>query len=270
MFRQRLLTALVLVPLVLLAIYYANVWLFGSVVLVFVAIGGWEWTQLVPINSLLKKCIFIFALLVAAGFSDYLIRYGLIGGLFLWLLILFAVLTYPTSQSVWGHRSLVGGACLLLLPLFASSFVAIYQHEQGKNLIIYLLCLVWATDTGAYLIGKRWGCTKLIPLVSPGKTVEGALSGFLLAMLVALIGYFYFKPNSGVIWCLVAVGTALISMLGDLFISMLKRRSKLKDTGHIFPGHGGVLDRLDSLIAASPLFYYGLSFLVIGRTLSGS
>ena len=101
--------------------------------------------------------------------------------------------------------------------------------------------------------------------MSPGKTVEGALGGFLLTMLVATIAYFYFNPPAMVNWYAIAVGTTLISMLGDLFISMLKRRCKLKDTGHVFPGHGGVLDRLDSLIAAAPFFYFGLSFLTIGR-----
>lgn len=265
MFRQRLLTFLVLVPLVLLAIYYANMWAFGSVVLLFVVVGGWEWTQLVPINSLMSKFLFILALLLVVGYSMHELHYWLICGLVLWVLNLLAVLTFPASQTFWGHRVLVGGSCLLLLPLFANSMIAIFQHTQGRQLITYILCLVWATDTGAYLAGKYWGCNKLIPRVSPGKTVEGTLGGFLLAMLVAIIGYYYFKPHSAVIWYAVAVGTALISMLGDLFISMLKRRSKLKDTGHLFPGHGGVLDRIDSLIAALPLFYYGLPFVVIGQ-----
>ena len=265
MFRQRLLTALVLVPLVLLAIYYANIWLLGSVVLLLIVIGGWEWTQLIPIHSLTSKFVFMAALLLMVGLSAQGLNYWLLGGLVVWGLILFSVLTFPASQALWGHRILVGGACLFLLPLSVNAVAEIYQHTQGKNLVVYLLCLVWATDIGAYLAGKRWGCHKLIPLVSPGKTVEGTLGGFSLAMLVAIIGYLYFNPLSAVIWFSVAVGTTLISMLGDLFISMLKRRSKLKDTGHIFPGHGGVLDRIDSLIAALPLFYFGLSFMVIGR-----
>ncbi len=265
MFRQRLLTALVLVPLVLFAIYYANMWLLGAVIFFLVGVGGWEWSQLIPIDSLPNRIIFILVVLFVAGLSVHWFHFWLVVGLVVWAFILLAVLTFPMSQAVWGYRGLVGGASLLLLPLFASSLAAIYQHAQGKHLIVYLLCLVWATDTGAYLAGKRWGCTKLIPLVSPGKTVEGAVSGFLLAMLVALIGYFCIHPYSAVIWFVVAAGTALMSMLGDLFISMLKRRSKLKDTGHVFPGHGGVLDRLDSLIAALPLFYFGLSFLGISQ-----
>lgn len=258
MFRQRLLTTLFLVPLVLLAIYYANVWVLSSIVVILLLLGGWEWAQLVPINQLLSKLMFLLLLLCLTWLSVRWFHYWLFGGLVLWGLIILAILSFPASQAFWGHRFLVAAACLILLPLFASSLAALYQHTQGKDLIVYLLCLVWATDIGAYLVGKRWGVHKLIPLVSPGKTLEGSLGGFLLAMLVAIIAHCYFKPPSAGIWYAIAVGTILISMVGDLFFSMLKRRRKLKDTGHIFPGHGGVLDRLDSLIAALPLFYCGL------------
>lgn len=261
MFRQRLLTSLILVPLVLFAIYYANIWVLRGMVLFLAAIGAWEWTQLIPIKQLTNKIVFLLLLLFTTGISGYYFDAWLYVGLLVWVGILFAVLSFPASQPIWGHRLIVAGLCLLLLPLFTNTLVGVYQHMQGKSLIVYLLCLVWATDIGAYLVGKSWGRYKLIPKVSPGKTVEGCLGGFILAMLVAIIGYIYFKPNSSAIWYGVAVVTTFISTLGDLSISMLKRRSKLKDTGSIFPGHGGVLDRLDSLIAATPVFFYGLSFL---------
>lgn len=261
MFKQRLMTAVILVFLVLLAIYYANIWVLRGVVLLLALASAWEWTQLIPIKWFVNKVIFAVVMLLAVGFSSYWFDVWLSAGLILWFGILFAVLMFPTSQQFWGYRSIVGGACLLLLPLFANSLAAIYEHVQGTSLIVYLLCIVWATDIGAYLAGKLLGGHKLIPRVSPGKTVEGALGGFLMAIIVAVIGCFYFKPHSMVMWYVVAVATILISMLGDLFISMLKRRTKLKDTGRIFPGHGGVLDRLDSLIAAAPVFYYGFPFL---------
>lgn len=263
MFRQRLLTSLILVPLVLLAIYYANMWLLGTIIFALVIVGTWEWTQLIPINYFVNKAIFILMVLLTLELSKYWLDTWLVIGLLLWGLLLLAVLTFPASQTVWGRGYIVGGVCLVFLPLFANTLAAIYEHPQGKSLIVYLLCLVWATDIGAYLAGKRLGQHKLIPRVSPGKTIEGAVGGFLLALLVAISGYFYFHPHSAVIWYVVAVAVTLISTVGDLLISMFKRRSKLKDTGQIFPGHGGVLDRLDSLIAAAPLFYYGLSFLAI-------
>ena len=265
MFRQRLLTSLVLIPLVLLAIFYAKLWFLSVIVGLLVVAGGWEWLQLIPIQSIINKIFFIMALIMLVGLCPHWFDQWLLSGLVFWGLITLAVLTFPASQTTWGNRTVVGGSGLFLLPLFASALAAIYQQAQGPPLIVYLLCLVWATDIGAYLAGKRFGRHKLIPLVSPGKTMEGASGGILLAMLVALIGYFYFKPDSPVIWYFMALVTVLISMVGDLVVSMLKRRSKIKDTGAIFPGHGGVLDRLDSLIAAAPIFYFFLSFLVIGR-----
>lgn len=264
MFRQRLITTLILVPLVLFAIYYANNWVFAGFIWVLLLACGSEWLQLIPVDRLWVKLAFIGLLVLAAWLSLYGFKYWLLAGLLLWILILAAVVKFPESQSVWGYRWVVAGGGLLLLPLFAHSIIKIYQQNQGKNLIVYLLFLIWAADIGAYLIGKQWGRHKLIPAVSPGKTVEGSLGGFILSMLIALGGYYYFQPKVAINWFTIAAITALISILGDLFISILKRRTKLKDTGHILPGHGGILDRLDSLIAASPLFYFGLSYLAPG------
>jgi len=264
MFKQRLLTTLVLVPLVLLAIYYGNKWLLGSVVLLLIIIAGWEWLQLIPVSRVANKLIFILALLVATWASVYWLNYWLAAGLVIWGGILVAVLTYPGSQKYWGNPVIVGAAGLLLLPLLGSCLAALHQRSHGSDLIVYLLCLVWAADIGAYLAGKCWGRHKLIPRVSPGKTVEGMMGGFLLTMLVAFVAYWYFRPVYSFLWFVIAAGIMLISLLGDLFISMLKRRRNLKDTGQIFPGHGGVLDRLDSLIAALPLFYLGLHFMLPG------
>lgn len=260
MFKQRLLTSLVLVPLVFLAIFCTNIWMLGSIVLLLVLVGTWEWAQLIPITRLVSKLLFILILVFLIVVNIYLFDVWLIAGLILWAGILAAVITFPVSQPFWGNRIVVAGFCLLLLPLFVTSCLAVYDHVQGKALIVYLLCLVWATDIGAYLAGKCWGRHKLIPRVSPGKTIEGAMGGLLLSMLIATIAGYYFKPAVITNWYALAIATTLMAMLGDLFISMLKRRSKLKDTGRIFPGHGGILDRLDSLIAATPLFYYGLTF----------
>ena len=263
MFKQRLLTALVLIPLVLAIIYYANIWIMELVVLILVVAAGWEWTKLVPLNSLLFKLLFIPVLLFFIVLSSIWLKLYLVVGFLLLVLILLAVLTFPNSEAYWGQRIFVGLASLIILPLFANSLGAIYQYPQGKSLFVYLLVLVSVTDSGAYLVGKRWGRNKLIPKVSPGKTIEGAAAGLILAMLVAGMGYFYFDYNLNFIWFFLAFVTALVSILGDLFISMLKRRVKLKDTGSILPGHGGILDRIDGLIVALPLFYAGFSWFFI-------
>jgi phosphatidate cytidylyltransferase len=260
MFKQRLLTALVLVPLVLCAIYFLNSWFLCGVVLVLVLISGWEWSQLIPFTQLAPRLIFLLGLLMTVFLCYHWLNAWLFLGLGLWFLILLAVLTFPDSKKFWGYPIVVTLVGLILLPLFANSIAGVYQFHQGKSLLVYILCIVWAADIGAYLTGKVSGRHKLIPLVSPGKTIEGTLGGFGLAMLVACVGYFYFQPVSGGVWFVLAGLTTLISILGDLSVSILKRRCNLKDTGAIFPGHGGMLDRLDSLIAAFPLFYCGLRF----------
>lgn len=262
MFKQRLLTTLILVPLVLLAIYYANHAALGGIVLLVVLLMGWEWLQLIPIKHVVNKGLFLVALLLLIWPAMHWLHYWVIADLLCWCAILMAVLMYPVSQAVWGHRFIVAGAGMLLLPLVASTICALYLQPQGQDLIVYLLCLIWATDIGAYLVGKQWGTHKLIVAVSPGKTIEGTVGGLALALLVACLGFVYFKPESILAWLTTAIATALISILGDLFISMLKRRCHLKDTGQIFPGHGGVLDRLDSLLAALPLFYFAQHFLM--------
>jgi CDP-diglyceride synthetase len=260
MFRQRLLTTLVLVPLVLLALYYANNLFFSGVALLLVVACGLEWLQLIPIERLVFKVVYLVALVMACYFISFLDRIWLITGLGVWCVILFLVPQFPKSQEWWGYPWVVVVFGLVLLPLFGQSMVLIFSMPQGKGLIVYLLFLVWGADIGAYLAGKLWGTHKLIPAVSPGKTIEGVTGGIVLSSIVAAVGYYCFQPQPAWQWFILFLATVLISLLGDLFISMLKRRTHIKDTGHIIPGHGGILDRLDSLIAAAPLFYALLYF----------
>lgn len=255
MFRQRVLTALILIPLVLMAIFYANNMTLLLLLLALTAGLGFEWLQLIPIQSWFGRCVFVLLLLGLVWPACLYLYTWLVVDLVVWGLILMAVLTFPASCAIWGGRPVVAAACLLLLPPVVGSMAGLYQQTQGKEFIVYLLCLIWASDIGAYAAGKQWGQHKLIPMVSPGKTIEGALGGIGLTLVVAGCGWMYFQPQHSVAWFMQALSLAGISMLGDLFISMLKRRSNIKDTGCIFPGHGGVLDRLDSFIAALPLFY---------------
>jgi phosphatidate cytidylyltransferase len=264
MFRHRLLTTLVLLPCILAVIFFAERWIFASVLVLFVAVGAWEWLKLIPLRRPMSRVGFLvlLALLILASFFwaglplPWLFpAYGL-----LWLCILVAIVSFPASQVIWGRKLIVALAGLCLLPLFVSSMLALLQQAQGRNLIFYLLCLVWASDIGAYLVGKFCGRHKLIPKVSPGKTIEGSLGGLLLALLVAEVAAVAFQRSPSFNWFVLALAVTITAMLGDLFMSMLKRRCQIKDTGQIFPGHGGVLDRIDSLIAAAPLFYSGLPY----------
>ncbi|MFC3909709.1 phosphatidate cytidylyltransferase [Legionella dresdenensis] len=261
MFIQRLLTTLILLPLVLVAIYYADSRFFSYALLVLALGCAYEWLQLIPIRRIWLKAFFLGAVAAAWVLVSNVYCCWLATGIAVWGLILIAICSYPKLQKIWGHKAVTAFLCLLLLPLFTQSMSNIFSLTQGKALVIYLLFLVWGADIGGYLAGKLLGKHKLIPAVSPGKTVEGVAGGIVLSLLVSLAASYYFQPLSLLKWTVAAFGIALVSLVGDLFVSMLKRRTQIKDTGHLLPGHGGVLDRLDSLIAAAPFFYLAVNYI---------
>ena len=264
MFIQRLITSLFLVPLVLLILFYGNPLLLGGVLLFITLAIGWESWQLIPIKTPINKAAFIVLLVFSVWLCGYLFNYWQTGVLLLWLFLYLAIVCFPLSTNYWGYAPIVAVILLLIVPLFIQSLIRVFELPQGKSLLLYAFFLVWAADVGAYLVGKRLGKHRMIPQVSPGKSWEGVAGGFILALLVGIAGFIYYKPYSLTIWLFIAAFTTVSSIFGDLFISMLKRRCNLKDTGTIIPGHGGVLDRLDSLIAALPVFYLGLTYIPLG------
>jgi phosphatidate cytidylyltransferase len=125
-------------------------------------------------------------------------------------------------------------------------------------MLLFALVIVWAADMGAYFVGKQYGRVKLAPKISPKKTWEGVFGGFILVSLIAFTWSYYADLNLMVSlpFCF-AIG--VLSVIGDLTVSMFKRNSGLKDSGNFFPGHGGVLDRIDSISAAAPFFFLGIT-----------
>lgn len=259
MFLSRLITSLILVPLVLFLIFYGHPWVLGGIVLLIFLAASRECLQLIPVKKLSLKIVFFITMLFALWACGYLFPYWLGLGLILWMFNIVAIVTFPKSQHYWGYPIVIAGAFCILLPLFIESLIHLYYLHHGTALLVYLLFLIWASDIGAYVSGKLMGKNKLIPQVSPGKSWEGVLGGTILAMIIAWVGSMYFHPVALGYWLFLAFCTVIISIFGDLFISILKRRCHLKDTGALIPGHGGILDRLDSLIAALPLFYFGLT-----------
>jgi CDP-diglyceride synthetase len=151
----------------------------------------------------------------------------------------------------------------LFVPM-AISLMAI--HLQDRALVLFLLVLIWAADVGAYFAGRAYGKNKLCPAVSPGKTLEGVYGGIALSQLVA-ISYVYISiqtpsVNDFLMFCFLSLSVALVSVLGDLFESVLKRIAKVKDSGKLLPGHGGLLDRIDSLTSSAPIFFLLFIFLI--------
>jgi len=263
-FRKRFLTALILMPVVLFVLLYAPPSVLAVLALGVLAVGAWEWLALIPLTKKYHQLLYGVFLVVGFGACFALFPMWLMASLVAWLAIILAVVTYPRSEVVWGWPVVVGLSGVLLLPLAGCILMLIYQHPYGIGLIIYLLALVIAADSGAYFAGNLWGKHALIPSVSSGKTIEGSLGGLLLPMGVAWIGALIWSPTSWLAWFGLAFVTTVMSMFGDLFMSMLKRRCHVKDTGSLLPGHGGVLDRIDSLLAALPWFFIGLYYLPLG------
>ena len=179
-----------------------------------------------------------------------------------WLIALLLVVSYPKSAKYWSKSILIKllFALFTLIPFYISmlelrSISYDIDRYTGAVWLLYVFVLVWATDTGAYFAGRAIGKRKLAVKVSPGKTIEGFIGGVSLAilvcMLVYLTGYFAISFINFLISSLLAI---LVSVLGDLTESMFKREAGIKDSGNLIPGHGGILDRIDSLTAAVPVF----------------
>ncbi len=270
MLRQRVITAVILAIIVIGTIFlldpvYVSI-LFAAMMLLSV-------TELVNMTisratalkwSLALITVGLFYLALPVMDVHYLMYHSYVG-LLLWLLILGYLIVYRFSGS-WGFipRLLAFAISTLLLWICIHGLLFIHQHfAQGAWMLMYVLTLVWVADIGAYFSGKRFGKNKLAPTISPGKTWEGVIGGILLNSLwISLV--FMLTAGWGVdyiAFLLLGLVTASLSVVGDLYISLLKREAGLKDSGKILPGHGGILDRIDSLIAATPVFVSGLYLL---------
>jgi phosphatidate cytidylyltransferase len=232
-------------------------------------VAAWEWSLFLGIVRF-PQCFFypVFILITLVLCLFIPVSYILYAALIFWILALSVICIYPRGQSLWGNsivlRSLMG--VMVLVPcIFAINLI--HASPQGAFILLFLFVLIWSADIVAYFVGKKWGKHKLLPEVSPGKTWEGVLGGLVAAMLVALSVLWGFKlPSAEWPWAIALSFTTIIfSVVGDLFESMLKRNVNLKDSGQWLPGHGGLLDRVDSLTAAAPVFTLGT--LLMGKLL---
>ena len=262
--RQRVVTALLLAPLVVGAILYLPQHLFALLLGVIVAGAGWEWSALAGVAS---RTMFVAALSAALMITWFLLQWPaavvllLVTALAWWLLAAVWVMRYPASARYWsGSRRLQAGIGFVLLVPAWGALVALHgAGTQGVWLILLLMLLIWGADSGAYFAGRRWGRERLAPRVSPGKSWQGLWGGLAVALLVALLSMALFPVyiKNQLFFIVLCIITVLFSILGDLTESMFKREAGVKDSGSLLPGHGGVLDRIDSLTAAAPVFVLG-------------
>lgn len=263
MIAKRIITALLLGGVLLAVLLRAPVsW---SLVLITVAIlvGAWEWSAFLRAPRRLVRPVYVLlvAILLYGAWQISATSAGLQQLLWIaliwWLLALVWILFLPgrmTRPLAWATGVLV------LVPAWVALMRLRLDWPRGAEWTLFLLLLVWAADTGAFIAGKALGRHKLALRVSPGKTWEGAVGGLLLGGLLAVLAARWFVQPM-VSFVAVSLVVVVFSIIGDLTESMLKRYAGLKDSGDIIPGHGGIMDRMDSITAAAPVLLLGLGWL---------
>lgn len=259
MLKQRIITALILLPIAVCGFFLLDGGAFSLFIGVVVTLGAWEWARLAGFEGQGARVGFaavVALLLLVLDRVPALAPWVLGASVLWWALATRLVLTYPASADQWQGtpRKLVIGL-LVLLPAW-QGLEYIKSLPMGNWLILSVMVLVWCADIGAYFTGRAFGKRKLAPQVSPGKSWEGVYGGLAVSLLVTLVvamtQHFSARQLLGAL-----VGAAVVvfvSVVGDLTESMFKRRAGIKDSSNLLPGHGGVLDRIDSLTAAIPVF----------------
>jgi len=264
---KRLLTSVILIPLVIAATLTLDSSMFALAIVPVLFIGSWEYSELIKIKHWTAKVLYVSALTAAAYFINQmpsLLMPVLIVTLFWWLIGSFWIISYPRHTRYWQNYlaiRLFNGFFFFIPLLVALSAL----HQIDSTLVLLLLVLIWAADSGAYFVGRVIGKNKLLPNVSPGKTIEGAAGGTLLSLSVMLIYVYFSFENASFekyfFYGVLSLITTLASILGDLFESLHKRVAGVKNSGALLPGHGGFFDRIDSLTASAPIFFLAYSFL---------
>jgi phosphatidate cytidylyltransferase len=252
---QRILTAAVLVGILILVLFFlppaARLTFFAA----FLLMGAWEWSGFVEPDRVLLRWLYVATLTLLAAIIANLSDEGFMLDLLLWIALAWwiAVAGWMLSGGVvMALPAVMLAGAMGLLPAWYA-IIGLFDSEQGSWLFVWVAAIVAAADTGAFFVGRAIGRIKLAPAISPGKTREGMIGGVGFAALVSAGGALLTGQNA-VVFALGGAVIALASVAGDLLVSVCKRRAGLKDSGWLLPGHGGVLDRIDGLLAALPLF----------------
>jgi phosphatidate cytidylyltransferase len=264
--RTRILTALIIAPLAVAAIYLLPLGWYALFYWIVAALGLWEWAGLLGLVRGSQRVAYLGLFGVITGLSWWLqtaslqswsagwFAVGLWLGVAVWALAALSVVTYPRGSALIGNPWVAGIVGLIILWAAWIALIVIRAEPggNGANWFLWLLLLVWGADIGAYFSGRRFGRLKLASAVSPGKTWEGVAGGVLLSMTVCGMSLVLLGFSA---WWLVGIAAlCAVSVIGDLFESVLKRIRGVKDSGNMLPGHGGILDRIDSVLAVLPVF----------------
>jgi len=255
--RARVITALVAAIIASAAIFLLPLFWVACFFALVAALAAYEWAGLLGVRSLPNRLLATLVVVGLAAFTWYYdawFNYSLALGIGAWLLATVIVIAYPNGAWFIGMPWLAGVLGVAILWSAWSALVMIHAEPggHGASWVFWVLFMVACADIGAYFTGRRFGKTKLAPLVSPGKTWEGVAGGACTAVVICggslvLLGY---SP----VWLFYVLLLVGISVVGDLFESVLKRERGVKDSGNLLPGHGGILDRIDAALAVLPLF----------------
>lgn len=271
--RTRIIAALLMAPLAIGAVYYLPTHYLAALVAAILLAGLWEWSALSGLTDKIPRALYVAgnALMMLA------LAWGSTGrGLFLYLLISFIGAAWWLLVCLWLWKfefarkdtslnrslKLLSGS-LSVIPAWCALAYLHHDPDTGPRWALFALAIAWAADSGAYFAGVRYGRTKLAPRISPGKSWEGVIGGVVAILLLAVAA----TPLLGLFWSelgwllLLTLVTMIFSVVGDLFESLMKRHSGYKDSSDLIPGHGGLMDRLDSLLAVLPIFVIGKSWL---------
>lgn len=255
--QQRIVTAVIALAVLVGLLFFMPPIVVSVVIGALLLAGAWEWSGFLSQDNMAMRVAYVLSvavLLVAT--ATILVPHSeliLLVSLVWWAMALIWTFFFPTPIP-FPVRVLVG--VLVLVPLYTALMLL---YAAGPSILLFALLIVWVADSGAFFAGKTLGRVKLAPQISPGKTWEGVIGGLLAVLLLIGLRSLKVETNFAVLvpFCL---GVAALSIVGDLTVSMFKRTAGMKDSGTMFPGHGGVLDRIDSVAAAAPLFALGLSW----------
>lgn len=266
MLKTRTITAAVLIVAFIAALFLSSSALFALIVAFVVAAAAWEWSRLCGVvhehfQTAFAALVGILSLIALyLPYDPVFMRWLLLLGFVYWLVVLFMLYLVPVKHPVTQSDgvALLGGIFILLIAAIAIQYLRGYAPKASAWLLLYALSIVWTMDTGAYFAGKRFGKTRLAPLISPGKTWEGVFGGLIATLLVMLVVLLVADWATGDRLKLIAatVLTAAASVFGDLYESRMKRSAGRKDSSAMLPGHGGVLDRIDGVLSAIPVFAF--------------
>ena len=271
MLKQRLITAVILIPLVVLAILNLSSDVLNWFIALVAGLAAWEWLTLIGIVDPIRRLLWVSGLFVLTQIFTAVLPLGFVVLLTVvaWtaasvVIIQFRHTGLPRQLNTLFQSPVFGVATMIgLLAIFWSASISLHRNPLGPEQFLYVLVTVWLADTGGYFAGKQWGHSPLAKVVSPNKTWQGVYGALVLTGIWAVIAYMLGINGSlpFIAWLLLTLLTVAVSIVGDLFESLFKRSHQVKDSGDLLPGHGGVLDRIDSLIAAVPVFVAGLMLL---------